>query len=418
MIEKRIGFVSTRLAGTDGVSLETKKWSDVLGRDGHECFYMAGELDTPPDRSSHVPLAHFSHKDVLEIYDACFGQTQRSLDVTRKVEDAKHSLKQSIRDFISLYDIEMLIPENAVTIPMNLPLGVAITEFVAETGFPVIAHHHDFFWERKRFLYNACWDYLNMAFPPHLPSMRHAVLNSSQDNQLSLRTGISATIIPNVMDFACPPPKPDGYADDLREDLAIEPDTKLILQPTRIVQRKGIEHAIELIHRLKIPAVLVISHASGDEGDDYSVRVREYSDLLGVRSIFCSDIIGEERGRLDDGSKVYTLGDLYSQADLVTYPSTIEGFGNAFLETVYYRRPILVNNYTIYSFDIKPKGFRAIEIDDYVSEKTVEHALAVLKNEKLGSEMAEHNYELANRFFSFEVLQKSLQMMLMSCFGS
>ena len=31
-----------------------------------------------------------------------------------------------------------------------------------------------------------------------------AVINSSGDNQLSLRTGISAYIVPNVMDFEKP----------------------------------------------------------------------------------------------------------------------------------------------------------------------------------------------------------------------
>ena len=30
---RNIGFVSTRFAGTDGVSLETKKWAEVLGVD-------------------------------------------------------------------------------------------------------------------------------------------------------------------------------------------------------------------------------------------------------------------------------------------------------------------------------------------------------------------------------------------------
>jgi hypothetical protein len=80
-------------------------------------------------------------------------------------------------------------------------LGLAITEVIAETGLPTIAHHHDFFWQRQQFKTNAVWDYLNMAFPPHLPTIRHVVINSSAGNQLSLRTGISATTIPNVMDF-------------------------------------------------------------------------------------------------------------------------------------------------------------------------------------------------------------------------
>ena len=41
------------------------------------------------------------------------------------------------------------------------------------------------------------------------------------------------------------------------------------------------------------------------------------------------------------------LGDPH--ADLVTYPSTFEGFGNAFLEAIYYCRPIVVNTYSIYA---------------------------------------------------------------------
>ncbi len=45
---KRVGFVSTRISGTDGVSLETYKWYQVLERNGYECYFFAGELDTPP----------------------------------------------------------------------------------------------------------------------------------------------------------------------------------------------------------------------------------------------------------------------------------------------------------------------------------------------------------------------------------
>jgi len=40
----RIGFISTRLSGSDGVSLEVAKWMRVLRRMGHVCFFCAGEL--------------------------------------------------------------------------------------------------------------------------------------------------------------------------------------------------------------------------------------------------------------------------------------------------------------------------------------------------------------------------------------
>ena len=418
MESKNIGFISTRLAGTDGVSLETQKWAEVLRRDGHECFFMAGELDTPPERSRFVKDCHFRNKNIWGIYKGCFNQETRDPSVSKAVEKYKRKLKCEINAFVKQYELDLLIPENANAIPFNIPLALAITEYIMETGMPVIAHNHDFFWERKRFLNNACWDYLSMAFPPDISSMRHVVLNSSQRHQISLRRGVAATIIPNVMDFHNEPPPPDGYASDLRERLGITPEEKFILQPTRIVQRKGIDHAVELVHRLNEPAALVISHASGDEGHEYYHRIKEYSKLMGVKVIYCADEVGEERVKLKDGRKVYTLADLYHEADLVTYPSVFEGFGNAFLEAVYYRKPIVVNDYSVYSTDIRPKGFQTIEINGYVTDDAVEHARKVLHSPDLAQQMAAHNYELAKRFFSYNVLRQNLRTLLVDFFGT
>ena len=338
----------------------------------------------------------------------CFGKTIRERSMTNKIQELKELLKNALYRFIEIYEIDLLVPENSLTIPLNIPLGLAITEVISETGMPVIAHHHDFFWERQPFKHNCVWDYLNMAFPPHLPQIRHVVINSSADNQLSLRTGISATIIPNVMDFENPPPPPDEYASDVREAFGIHEDEYFILQPTRVVKRKGIEHAIELVKRLGLKAKLVISHASGDEGHDYEVRVKEYSRMLGVNTVFVSDIINDVRGYTKSGKKIYTLEDVYPHCDLVTYPSNVEGFGNAFLEAVYFRKPILVNRYSIYTFDIKPKGFSAIEIDGYISEESIQQTRTIIKDPKLREAMVERNYQVAKQFYSYSVLEQKL----------
>ena len=410
-----IGFVATRLAGTDGVSLETAKWADVFEKEGCGCYYFAGEIDRPAERSYLVEEAHFRHPGIRDIYHTCFGVRRRERHVTRKIYEYKEKLKDELYKFIHKYKIELLVPQNSLTIPLHLPLGIALTEVISETHMPTIAHHHDFFWERKHFLTNAVWEYLNMAFPPHLPSILHAVINSSADNQLSLRTGISATVIPNVMDFENPPPPPDEYASDVRQALGVEEDELLILQPTRVVQRKGIEHAIEFVQRLGMKAKLVISHASGDEGWDYEERVKDYAKNMQVETLFVSEIINEQRGLTVEGKKIYTLDDIYPYADLVTYPSTFEGFGNAFLEAIYYKKPIVVNNYSIYSFDIQPKGFDVIEIDGYVSDEAVELARAVLQNPQRCQEMVEKNYEIATRCFSYRVLKQKLKNLVSDC---
>ena len=417
MAQHHVGFISTRLAGMDGVSLETRKWAEVFEQEGYPCFYMAGELDHPPEKSFLLEEAHFNHPEILVLQKECFEARTRKPEVTKKIHEMKDLLKKGIYEFIQKFELDLLVPQNALAIPMNLPLGLAITEAISETGIQAIAHHHDFFWERQRFLTNAVWEYLNMAFPPHLPTIRHVVINSSADNQLSLRTGISATLVPNIMDFETPAPLLDEYASDVRDVFGLDDDELLILQPTRVVQRKGIEHAIELVSRLDMKARLVISHASGDEGFGYERRIRDYSEALGVNTLFICEIIDDTRGTTADGKKIYSLADIYPHADLVTYPSTFEGFGNAFLEAVYFHKPVIVNNYSIYSYDIKPKDFKVIEFDGYITEETVKQTQEVLSNLDLRKEMVEHNYKVALRHYSYSVLRQKLIGLLTDCFG-
>jgi glycosyltransferase involved in cell wall biosynthesis len=426
-----VGFVSTRISGTDGVSLEIEKWADVLTEMGHECFYFAGECDRPANRSMVVPEAAFTHPNIAAISRAAFGDLRsgeqraadalinpytRSPEIGQRIETLRAELKAHLYHFVRQFSVDVLIPQNALAIPMNIPLGLALTDFIAETGCPTIAHHHDFFWERKRFLVNCVADILAAAFPPVLPSIRHVTISTWAASQLSLRTGVSPTVIPNVMDFDTPPAEPDGFAADLWADLGVEGYDFHILQPTRIVQRKGIEHAIELVKRMGLNACLVISHAGGDEGDAYEAHIRSFADLLGVDLRFTETRVGAARGARPDGRKVYALRDVYQASDLVTYPSLVEGFGNAFLEAVYYRKPVVVNNYPIYATDIKPKGFRVVEFDGFVSDDTVAGALDVLQGRAPVEEMVAHNYAVARQHFSYSVLRRRLRSILADFF--
>lgn len=437
-----IGFISTRFAGTDGVSLETAKWATVLERLGHKCFYFAGKCDRSADQSHVVPEAFYRHPEIdrlnQQAYSGSWTVTREAREahpemahlhkdffsiyvrppsMTKRIDELKDYFKDELYKFARKFDLEILVIENALTIPLNLPLGLAITEFIAETGYPAIAHHHDFHWERQRFQVNCVNDYLAAAFPPTLPSIRHVVINSIQAQQIALRYGVASRLIPNVMDFDAPPPASDSYADSVRADFGIAPGEYFFLQPTRVIQRKGIEHAIELMRRLDLPAKLIISHAADDEGTDYEQRVREYARLLDVTVRFESDLVQDQRGLTADGRKVYTLGDVFPQADMVTYPSAIEGFGNAFLEAVYYRRLILVNNYSIYEVDIKPKGFRTVWFDGFISKSTLEAVRHALQNPGQAQAWAEENYQLARRYFSFTVLERRLESIVADCLG-
>lgn len=414
----QIGFVSTRLAGTDGVSLEVIKWVAILEALGHTCYFFAGELDWPAERSYQVEEAHFQHPEILHLTRDLFDDFIRSAETSQTVERLKNQLKNHLYEFVRRFDLDLLIVENALAIPMNIPLGLALTELIAETNLPVIAHHHDFTWERARFVTSAADDYLRAAFPPTLNSVHHVVINSFAARQVALRTGMNSMLIPNVIDFETAPEPLDEYARGLRPALGLKSGQRLLLQPTRIVPRKRIEQAINLTHWLNSEAALVISHSSGDEGAEYEAYLSEYAEALNVTLIFAAGLIDHVRGTTADGRPIYSLADAYQQADIVTYPSIVEGFGNAFLEAIYFKRPIVMSAYEIFKIDIQPKGFKVVSFEEFITSQTIEQTQRLLHDPAYVAEMVEHNYELGRRHYSYKTLEEHLVALLGECLGT
>ncbi|MGD9080765.1 MAG: glycosyltransferase family 4 protein, partial [Desulfobacterales bacterium] len=415
---KNIGFVSTRFAGTDGVTLEASKWAAVFKQCGHHYFWFAGLLDRSAERSFLVPEAFFRNEQNQWINEHIFGKKRRNSAVTDAIFDLKTLLKKQLKKFIQSFDIHLLVAENILTIPMHIPLGIALTEIIAETQIPTIAHHHDFYWERTRFAVNAVGDYLRMAFPPKLPGIEHVVINSAAQEELALRTGISSIIIPNVLDFENPPRINEKQTEAFWQSIGLQTDDIKILQPTRIIQRKGIEHAIELVEMLKDPRYkLIISHEAGDEGWEYAEWLKEDARQRGVDlrlvNIHMSDPMNPDINHKETNS----LWDVYPHADFITYPSLYEGFGNAFLEAVYFKKPLLINRYATFVQDIEPKEFDLIVMDGYLTSKTALKVKEVLESPDRRAKMVNTNYEVATRHYSYAVLRRWLNIMLTNFFG-
>jgi mannosylglucosylglycerate synthase len=407
---KNIGFISTRFAGTDGVSLESAKWAEVLWVDRHVSFWYSGLNDRSPGISHCVPEAYFGHPENVWINKRIWGVTQRSRLLSDRIYDFAQYLKSTLYDFQERFGIDIIIPQNVLAIPMHIPLGIAVTEFLAETQLPAIAHHHDFYWERTRFSVGAIKDYLDMAFPCTLPNMRHVVINQAAQEQLSLRKGVSSLLVPNVFDFENSPPGIDKYTENIRAEIGIADDDIFILQPTRIVPRKGIEHAIKLVGALNNPKCkLVISHEAGDEGLEYKNQLINLAKEENVDLYFIDHMISEVRQVDVSGKKKYTLWDLYPHADLVTYPSTYEGFGNALLEAIYFKIPVVINRYSIFIQDIEPKGFKLCALDGFVTNRVVNHVREILFNPEARKTMVEYNFRVAKRHYSYAVVRRMLR---------
>jgi len=415
----RIGHISFRLAGTDGVSLEAAKIAQVLHRMGHTNYYFAGELDSqncssgpivaPVEAGMLVPQAHFTHPEVLWITENAFGTQHGHPALIKRIENLVEILRVAIKAFIARYHIELLIAQNVFAIPMNISLSIALHQVLQETGIPAIAHNHDFYWERERYHLNCIPDLLEQNFPPRLPNIQHLVINTPAKHDLELR-GVQSKFLPNIFDFDLTPPGPDEYNRDLRSKLGLAPSDIFFLQPTRVIPRKGIELAIELVHRLNdLPIKLIITHHVEYNSQDYLAQLISQAKALRVDLLYLPHLFQPQRLIRENQDKIYSLWDAYIYADFITYPSLYEGFGNALIETLFFRKPFLVNRYPIYKDDIEPTGLQAVTIEGNITDRTVSEVRMLLSDPQRVSYMTAHNAGVASKHFSYQTAQTILE---------
>ena len=383
----RIGMIGARFAGLDGVSLESAKLAEVLVRGGHEIAWFGGEVGEGFTPSVVCDAAGFGTPENDDIERQAFIGGDPAI-VRAAVWDVASEIQPALGVFIDESDLDGLIVENAWAIPMQLPLALATAQLVTDRGIPTIGHHHDFSWERARFAESSVPDLIEDLFPPALPTVAHVVINSLAKRDLLARRGLESTVLPNVMDFEEGPPHGDG-GDTFRSMAGIAAGDTVLLQPTRVIRRKGIELTIDLASAMDGDPVVVVTHPD-DLDDAYWAELTAQATGLGV-----------DLRILDVGRDLADLSSAYEAADLVCFPSQYEGYGNALVEAVYHRRPVLVNRYSVYVSDIAPLGFDFVEIDGEIDSEAVIMANRITTGETSTLEATEHNFTIGEAALSY-----------------
>ena len=441
----KIALCHFRVGETDGVSLEMAKWRRVLEGMGHEVVYIAGNAGVAD--TIVIPELHYADEFNIKLTGNAFDRISDyadEIELREAIDVASGSIGRQVRRAIERHDIDVLVPNNLWSLGWNLPAGLGFMEAVESTGKRAIAHHHDFHWERPAYIHPTCRfvrDVLDLAFPPRIAEIRHAVISSLARDSLLDRTGLAATIVPNVFDFDAPAWEIDGENYDLREAFRIAEDDICVLQATRVVERKGIEMAVELVAALQRPAHQERLRAAGlFDGRAWSGRIvlllagmvecatpylkglKARAERLGVTMVFAGDKVSAERGWWD-GGKVYSLWDCYAHADLITYPSLLEGWGNQLLEALFARRPIVLFEYPVFSADLLPHGFEVASLGSETAgrdsdglvlarperlDQAAETAIRYLTDGTHRDEVVEANFERGRRLFGLQVLEPLL----------
>ena len=152
----------------------------------------------------------------------------------------------------------------------------------------------------------------------------------------------SPSVIPNVFDFDQPRPRRTRRcAAGCGASWAWTMRGLLVVQPTRVVPRKGIELAIELVGRLERSRRRPAHHQPGRRrGARLPRRARAAGRAArGPAALRRRSVRARPRGQARS-ARPTTLHDAYLAADLITYPSLYEGYGNALIEAIFYGMPV------------------------------------------------------------------------------
>lgn len=346
----RAAFLSFRFSNTDGVSAVARSWIDAFQGFGFETVTVSGQ--TGSDRV--VPGMG------LEPSGAAPSEIAQDLGT-------------------ALQDVDIVVVENLLTIPMNLDASEAARRVLQ--GRRALIHHHDPPWHRERFSQVT-------ALPVDSPGWIHVSINRVLQRELAER-GINSTMIYNG--FRIPDPTAlanrDAVRSGVRAMLGVRDDEMLVAHPVRAIERKNVPVAIELCEYLGATYWLL-----GPAEEDYASEL----DRL-VQSAKCRVI----------HQSVESQFEIYAACDHVTFPSTWEGFGNPPIEASLHRRSVSIGRYPIGS-ELRDLGFQWLDAHDPAAVR------AALVDATGPESMAalDHNERVARQHFSFERMTQALHGLL------
>jgi glycosyltransferase involved in cell wall biosynthesis len=436
-----------RVGETDGVSLEMDKWKKVLENMGHKVYFIAGSTGTSD--GFIIPEMHYRFKEDLKIERNAYLKLEDYRDedeLIRAVRKQTLKIEEALKKILIENKIDLIVSNNILSIGRSIPTAMAFANVIKELGIRCIGHHHDFYWERKNFSHPTC-NFVRQAleeyYPPKDDLISHVVINSIVQKELKVRRNLDSIIIPNVFDFNEKLWDADDYNKDFREKLGIKDNDILMLQATRVTNRKAIELAIDVIREMQKEEnrkileeaklyngqnfkgnsrIVLVLAGMIETADDYVERLKTRAKESNVELLFVNNLVEHSRCTKNN-NKIYSLWDTYIFADIITYPSIQEGWGNQFLEGLFAKKPMLVFEYDVYKEDIKEKGFKVIslgdkyELDKYglakVSEGVVKRAagecIKLLIDKDYRENMVEENFRLGSKFLSLESLEKKLK---------
>jgi mannosylglucosylglycerate synthase len=255
-------------------------------------------------------------------------------------DEAYFKLLSALEDSLgkTLQSFDRIIAHNMFTMPFNLAATQALGAW-ADRGMKIIAWTHDLAAINPD--YHIPQRRVFSSMRERHEKLKYVTVSENRALEFKSMTGVEVdAVVPNALDFTGIWGISPEVANLVEKDL---PNSMILFFPTRILQRKNIGFALQIVAALRDlgePVRLLISGAS----NLYSPSATEH--LVALKQLAADLQLTELVTWVNESFPVDEshLRSLYAVADAVLYPSRQEGFGLPLLEAAAFRLPIFCSN--------------------------------------------------------------------------
>ncbi|MFP3984860.1 MAG: glycosyltransferase family 4 protein [Candidatus Bathyarchaeia archaeon] len=331
-----------------GVEVVIDYHSKILTKQGynvHLIFGQGGGLDYENLEEHEVPLLSPENPRVQDVQKKILEKHEK----TEEFEKLKNDIKKELKKIFS--NLDCCIIHNIPSMSFNFAATAAINELADELENRFI------FWLHDTIIVREGWQNYLDKFPVTLLHHKNGEITfvtpttfrAKQFAELEEPYKIIDTkVVPNGISV-------EGYlkidetTKQLMRHLGLSFNDFIIVTPVRVLPRKNIELALNVVHELEhisgeTRIKLLITGPPGTDSDSvaYMAKLREIIRMRRLEDnvVFCHDLISFRR-KFSDGKIVkWSVADAYNIADLIFVPSKEEGFGLPVIEAGAARKPV------------------------------------------------------------------------------
>jgi len=331
-----------------GVEVVIDCHSRVLTKHGYDVrliFGKGGGLNYEKLEEHELPLLSPENRRVQTVQKEILKKHEK----TEKFEKLKNEIKRELKPLFS--DLNSCIIHNIPSMPFNFAATEAINELTSDLKKNFVFWLHDTILVRDE--WKEDFDKFPLTLLHHknqrITFVTPTSFRAKQFDALKEPYKIhTMKVIPNgvsVEEYL----KIDSTTKQLMRKMGLSFDDFIIITPVRILPRKNIELALNVVHELvhisgkkKIKLLITGPPSSDSESTAYESKLRNIIKMRRLHDsvIFCHNLISFKREFSNNKVMKWSVADVYNIADLVFIPSKEEGFGLPVIEAGAARKPV------------------------------------------------------------------------------